>query len=432
MMVLKELLSSEYFVRRTVKIQLDLEQDQRQKLEDTVQQFKQACNTTVNAGWNQDGLKTYQKYKLQDRVYDQIREQTDLPANLTVRAISRASEAIKTGVEKLKRGEKTSKPRFKSDSIAYDKRTLTVWLDENRCSISTVEGRIHAEFNVPKNNSYYENYLDSDEWEIRQSTVEKHEYEDGEPYYLHLGLKKDVKIEDEEMFAPRVMGVDLGIDNLAVTSTGVFYSGGRLKHERRRYEELRGKLQEKGTRSAHLTIQSVGQRENRYACDTLHRISKDIVEEAEQHDVDVIAFENLTDIRNNMPPAKQFHSWCFRKLYDYVEYKAEAKGIAVKQVSPKYTSQRCSECGHTTSGNRDGSGFECVNCGKRLHADYNAARNIGVKVLRSGQKFSGRKGHGQLALKSGLLNLNGDYTAYPDDSGLEEEVTDKPLSSATT
>jgi IS605 OrfB family transposase len=396
-------------VRRTVKIKLDLSTEDRETLDATAQQFKTACNMTADAGWDDNGLKTYQKYKLQDQVYDDIRDRTNLQANLVIRAISRGSEAIKGCVERLKQGEKTSKPRFTSDSIAYDKRTLTVWLDEHRCTISTIDGRINAKFVIPEDSDYYNTYF-NDGWTVTQSTVEKHEYEDGAPYYLHLGLEKESSVEEQE-FAPKVMGVDLNVDNLAVTSTGRFFSGDRLHHERRRFEEIRGKLQEKGTRSAHRTIQEMSGRENRYACDTLHHLSKQIVEEAIDHDVDVIAFENLTDIRDNMPPGKQFHSWCFKKLFQYVEYKAQSQGIAVKQVSPKYTSQRCSDCGHTASGSRNGDRFQCVNCNKTLHADYNAAKNIGVKILRSGRTFSGRKGHGQLALKSGSVNQNGDYTA---------------------
>lgn len=288
----------------------------------------------MSAGWNQDELKVYNKNKLHDQTYSQIREETDLPANLVIRARDRASEAIKGCVEKLKKGEKASRPRFTSDSIAYDKRTLSVWIDERRCSISTVDGRIHANFQVPENSSYYEKYLDSDQWKVRQSTVEKHEYEDGEPYYLHLGLEKEIETESNSL-NPTVIGVDLGIDNLAVTSTGRFFSGDQLNHSRRRFEELRGKLQEKGTRSAHLTIQEMSGRENRFACDTLHRISKNIVEEAVDHDVDVITFENLEHIRDDLPPQKQFHSWAFKTLYEYVQYKAREKGIAVDRSEPR-------------------------------------------------------------------------------------------------
>jgi len=400
-------------MRRTVKIKLDLSDNDRQLLEETAQQFKTACQTVADAGWNQDSLKVYNKNKLHDQTYTQVREETDLPANLVIRARDRASEAIKGCVERLKKGEKASKPYFTSDSIAYDKRTLTVWLDEERCSISTVDGRIHADFQIPENNSYYQKYLDRDQWEVRQSTVEKHEFEDGEPYYLHLGLEKQVEIESNAV-NPTVMGVDLGIDNLAVTSTGRFFSGDKLNHSRRRFEEIRGKLQEKGTQSAHRTIQSMGGRENRFACDTLHQISKKLVEEAVSHDVDVIAFENLEDIRNNLPPQKMFHSWAFKTLYEYVEYKAEERGIDVEQVNTEYTSQRCSKCGFTVKQNRDGSDFQCRKCGYQLHSDYNAAKNIGVKFLRNGQKSRSRTGHGQLALKSGLLKPNSGPIASPE------------------
>jgi IS605 OrfB family transposase len=393
-------------MRRTVQIKLDIEDEDA--LDTTVQQFKQACQHVVDRGWNKDDLKVYNKNKLHRRTYDDVRDQTDLPANLVVRARDRASEAIKGCVERLKQGEKTSKPRFTSDSIAYDKRTLTIWLDEQRCSIATSDGRIHADFVLPEHSGYYDKYLNND-WTVTQSTVEKHEYEDGQPYYLHLGLEKDDPQTDA--LNPTVMGVDLGIDNLAVTSTGTFYSGDELNHRRREFEEIRGQLQGKGTRSAHRTIQQMSGRENRYACDTLHQISKELVKEAEQHDVDVIAFENLDKIRDDLPPQKQFHSWAFNQLFQYVEYKAQAQGIMVEQVNPGYTSQRCShtDCGFTVDKNRNGNRFKCQNCGYETHSDYNAAKNIAAKFLRNGHKSRSRTGDGQLALKSGLLKPNGTH-----------------------
>ncbi|OKY78388.1 MAG: IS element related protein [Candidatus Methanohalarchaeum thermophilum] len=94
-------------MRRTVKIRLDLGQNQRELLQKTIEQFKQACQKVVDYGWNKDGLKTYQKNKLHKATYDKIREDTDLPANLVIRARDRASEAIKGCVEKLKKGERS-------------------------------------------------------------------------------------------------------------------------------------------------------------------------------------------------------------------------------------------------------------------------------------------------------------------------------------
>ena len=42
-----------------------------------------------------------------------------------------------------------------------------------------------------------------------------------------------------------------------------------------------------------------------------------------------------------------------------------------------YTSQQCSQCGHTSSGNREvQEKFSCVECGHSENTDINAAKNI--------------------------------------------------------
>ena len=46
-------------------------------------------------------------------------------------------------------------------------------------------------------------------------------------------------------------------------------------------------------------------------------------------------FEDLTHIRENIPKATWQHVWAFRRLYEYVEYKAEEHGVEVVQVDPR-------------------------------------------------------------------------------------------------
>ena len=53
-------------------------------------------------------------------------------------------------------------------------------------------------------------------------------------------------------------------------------------------------------------------------------------------------------------------------------------GKSVVTIDPRYTSQKCSVCGHIQKGNRKGHSFKCVKCGFQIHADLNAARNIAV------------------------------------------------------
>ena len=49
----------------------------------------------------------------------------------------------------------------------------------------------------------------------------------------------------------------------------------------------------------------------------------------------------------------------------------------VEKVSPAFTSQRCSACGHVDAESRESQArFVCTACGFADHADVNAARNI--------------------------------------------------------
>ena len=85
---------------------------------------------------------------------------------------------------------------------------------------------------------------------------------------------------------------------------------------------------------------------------------------------------------------------------------------AVETVHPAYTSQRCSEtgCGFTHKDNRDGDVFVCQQCGKELHSDYTAARNIAHKFIQSRHTSGSGGATYHLALKSGTVNGNGEYS----------------------
>jgi putative transposase len=61
----------------------------------------------------------------------------------------------------------------------------------------------------------------------------------------------------------------------------------------------------------------------------------------------------------------------------------------VEKISPAFTSQRCSACGHIAAKSRKSQAlFACVACGFTLNADVNAARNIAA-----GHAVTARGGH---------------------------------------
>ena len=77
-----------------------------------------------------------------------------------------------------------------------------------------------------------------------------HYREDEDVFYLHIVVLKEVEQRDGN----RVLGVDLNLKNVAVTSTGAFFDGGELLWGQNHYFRVRRSLQDKDTRSAKQTL----------------------------------------------------------------------------------------------------------------------------------------------------------------------------------
>jgi IS605 OrfB family transposase len=139
------------------------------------------------------------------------------------------------------------------------------------------------------------------------------------------------------------------------------------------------------TKSAKRLLKKRSRKEARFAADTNHCISKQIVTEA-QRTGRGIALEDLTGIRGRVglrkPQRVTLHSWAFAQFGQFTAYKARRAGVPVVFVDPAYTSQRCSTCGLTDKKNRPAQAtFCCTSCGFAEHADVNAARNIAARAV---------------------------------------------------
>ena len=74
-----------------------------------------------------------------------------------------------------------------------------------------------------------------------------------------------------------IIGIDMGISNIAFDSTGKYYSGDKINDARKRNAELRSILQFIGTRSAKRHLKKLSEKEGRFARNTNHVISKKIL-----------------------------------------------------------------------------------------------------------------------------------------------------------
>ncbi|WP_418904789.1 RNA-guided endonuclease InsQ/TnpB family protein [Natronomonas aquatica] len=213
-------------------------------------------------------------------------------------------------------------------------------------SLSTVDGRIECDYILPDDADVPPTkYVANEDYEFRRATLHRRNGD----WYLHASMLKEDDDTDTGTGHRTVLGVDLGVNQLAVASTGRFWSAAEFNHWKREYEKRRGDLQQCGIRAAHEAIAGVKCKEDGRFEILLHRVANEIVAEAVEHDCSHIVFEDLTDIRENIPEASWQHLWAFRRLVEYVEYKANEQGVEAVQVDPRNTSKRCSSCGLPTT-----------------------------------------------------------------------------------
>lgn len=186
------------------------------------------------------------------------------------------------------------------------------------------------------------------------------------------------------------MGIDLGLKcpAVSVSDSGKikFFGNGRHnKYVRRYHSNRRKKL---GKTKKLCAIRKLKDKESRWMKDQDHKISRSIINYASANHIGVIKLEQLAGIRASARKSRKnnhsLHGWSFYRLAQFIEYKAALAGIQVEYVDPKYTSQRCPECGkHNHAKDR---AYRC-SCGYHGHRDLVGARNILVSPAVDGHSL---------------------------------------------
>jgi putative transposase len=291
-----------------------------------------------------------------------VRDTFGLSAQMVVRALAKVGDAYKL--------DKLTKRTFRRlASIAYDDRILSWNLQAPSVSIWTHKGRLSIPFVAGER-----------QIQLLQTRMgETDRLYHRENWYLLATCEVQ---EPDPQDVDDVLGIDLGVTNIATDSDGTIYSGSTVKGVRYRHRRLRNNLQKKGTLSAKRRLRKRSGQEARFAKDVNHTISKRIVREA-QRTKRGIALENLKHIRTPVRARKSqrtvLHSWSFFQLQTCIAYKAALVGVPVALVDPRNTSRTCPACGHSDKANRTNQAiFRCVWCGCAGHADTIAAGNIRV------------------------------------------------------
>lgn len=273
------------------------------------------------------------------------------------------------------KGSKDSRPAFRPHAaITYDARTMS-FERSGRTSLLTLSGRMSIPYLV---GGYYRERM-----KLAKKQADLVLRKDGK-WFLLLSV---VVPERPLMAAVDLVGVDMGVVNVATDSDGTQYSGKIVESVRKKHNLQRKRLQKKGTKGAKKKLRRVSGKEANFRRHENHVISKRVVESAKGTSRG-IALEELRGIRERLTvwgreTRNRLSGWSFAQLRGFIEYKAKLAGVPVIMVSPRNTSRTCAACGHCDKNNRKTqSDFLCVSCGHTANADVNAARNIRALGIR--------------------------------------------------
>jgi putative transposase len=183
------------------------------------------------------------------------------------------------------------------------------------------------------------------------------------------------------------IGIDLGITDFAITSTGSKYPNPRhiKKHERnlkRKQRKLSRKVKGSNSRNkARNLVAKVHQRIDNSRQDFLHKLSHKLVNENQVIVVEDLAVKNM--VRNHCL-AKAISDCGWSSFVGMLDYKCERSGkILVKVYRFFPSSKTCSNCYHRVSFlPLDVRQWTCSNCGNNHDRDVNAAQNLKAEGLR--------------------------------------------------
>jgi IS605 OrfB family transposase len=349
-------------MKLTVQVKLLPTGEQSASLKTTMETANAAADRLSELAWNAGEFRRFPLHKLGYRI---LRDEFPLSSQVVCLLTAKVADAYKL--------DRAVQRRFRPHgSIAYDLRILSVNVAALTVSIWTVDGRRKMPFVCGAREIALLAYPRGEADLILR----------GKEWYLNITV--DVP-EEKEIEAVDVLGIDLGIMEIAHDSDGKNYSGSTLNKVRHRNRSLRRKLQKKGTKSAKRLLKKRARREANFARNTNHVISKSIVQTAKRTNR-AIAIEDLNGIRPRVRARRRqrasLHSWAFAQLGSFLEYKAKLAGVPLVRIDPRNTSRRCGMCGHTEKANRKSqSVFSCKLCGYTTNADWNGAGNIRLKGL---------------------------------------------------
>ena len=192
----------------------------------------------------------------------------------------------------------------------------------------------------------------------------------------------------EKVKPTSIVGIDLGIKDLVVTSEGEKYSNTKeISKREKQLKRIQKKLtrQVKGSNNYNKTKIKLARIYSKIKNSRKHNIITIVNKIVKEHDIIVSEKLNVKGISSNHHLAKAVLDASFNKICELLKWKTKLQGKYYYQVDTYYPSSKmCSHCGSETkvTNNLSVRNWECTNCGNKNDRDINASINIMFEGLR--------------------------------------------------
>ena len=224
-------------VRLVAQIKLLATREQKELLKRTLETANKAADRISEWAFKEGFFK---RFDLHHQWYETIRKDTGLTAQVVALLFAKVADSYKKVPDSYKRDELTLRTFRPYGSIAYDSRILGYDLPKQMVSIWAMGGRLRIPFVC---GDYQAKLLQGQRGQSNLCFI------DGEFYLMALCDVEESPLGNIDD-CKGIIGVDLGIVELATDSEGNQYSGTPVKSLRRRMRKLRAGLQSCGSKSA--------------------------------------------------------------------------------------------------------------------------------------------------------------------------------------
>ncbi len=212
-------------------------------------------------------------------------------------------------------------------------------------------------------------------------------YETTGKYYVSV-LVDEVNVKREKVKPRNIVGIDLGVKDLVITSSGEKYNNPKslMKYEKRlkRYQRsLSRKI--KGSKNYQKMKRKLSILHNKIKNARKYSIINIVNNIVKEYDIIISEKLKVKEMSKNHHLSKSIHDASFHKICSMLQEKCEEKGKYYYQVDTYYPSSKtCSVCGTKTKqteslGVRE---WECEVCRTHHDRDINASINILFEGLK--------------------------------------------------